>query len=99
MRDNTDAKIIKNKIPQNIISERSKILHCLSMVKKRKFYEKNIGDIKQVLIENIEDGLAHGHSENYIPVRLMGKRNDVNKIIPVKFIKIEEGEVIGEKQA
>ena len=54
--------------------------------------------IKQVLFESFEDGFIYGHSENYIPVRILGKRNEVNEIIPVKFIQIEYGEVIGERQ-
>ena len=98
IRDNTDAVKIKNKLPHNIISERSKLLRRLSIDKKWHFYEKNIGFVKQVLIENFEDGFLYGHSENYIPVRISGGPNDVNKILPIKLIQIEDGEVIGERQ-
>ena len=51
-----------------------------------------------MLIENFEDGFLYGHSENYIPVRISGGSNDVNKILPIKLIQIEDGEVIGERQ-
>ena len=74
------------------------MLHRLSIVKKRNFWENNIESVKQVLIENFEEGLLSGHSENYIPVRIFGKRNEVNEIIPVKFIQIEDGAMIGERQ-
>ena len=98
MRDNTDAVKIKDKIPQNIISERSKMLHRLSIVKKQKFYKNNIESVKQILIENFEDNFLIGHSENYIPVRISGSPNEVNEIIPVKLVQIEDGEMIGERQ-
>ena len=99
MRDNTDAVKIKDKIPQNIISERSKMLHHLSIVKKHNFYKNNIESVKQILIENFEDGFLIGHSENYIPVRISGSPNEVNEIIPVKLVQIEDGEMVGERQA
>jgi threonylcarbamoyladenosine tRNA methylthiotransferase MtaB len=98
IRKNTEAVLMNNKVPQDIISERSKMLHRLSIVKKRNFWENNIGSVKQVLIENFEEGFLYGHSENYIPVRILGKRNEVNEIIPVKFIQIEDGAMIGERQ-
>ena len=99
MRDNTDAVKIKDKIPQNIISERSKMLHRLSIVKKQNFYQYNIESVKQILIENFEDGFLIGYSENYIPVRISGSPNEVNEIIPVKLVQIEDGEMVGERQA
>ena len=98
MRDNTDAIKIKNKIPHDITSARSKILHRLSIEKKWHFYEKNIESVKQVLIETFEEGFLYGYSENYISVKISGKRNEVNEIIPIKLIQIEEGEMIGERQ-
>jgi len=98
MRDNTDAVKIKDKIPQNIISERSKMLHRLSIVKKQNFYKNNIESVKQILIENFEDGFLIGHSENYILVRISGSPNEVNEIIPVKLVQIEDGEMVGERQ-
>ena len=97
MRNNTDALKIKDKIPHEIISERSKILHRLSMVKKRHFYNNNIGSVKQVLFEYFENGLLFGHSENYIPVRISGSPKDVNEIIPVRLVQIEDCEVVGER--
>ena len=48
-RDNTEAVKIEPKVSQLTIAERSKILHRLSMKKKRQFYENNTGKIMQVL--------------------------------------------------
>ena len=99
MRENTDAVKIKFKILKNIILERSKMLHRLSIVKKQNFYKNNIESVKQILIENFEDGFLIGYSENYIPVRISGSPNEVNEIIPVKLVQIEDGEMVGERQA
>ena len=98
MRDNTEAVKIKDKIPHDIISKRSKMLRYLSMVKKKKFYNKIIGSVQQVLIESYEDGLIFGHTKNYVPVRISGIPNDINEIISVKLVQIKEGEMFGERQ-
>ena len=55
--------------------------------------------MQQVLIESYEDGLMWGYTKNYVPVRISGRPNDINKIIPVKLVAIEEGEMFGERQA
>ena len=50
-----------------------------------------------MLIENWEDGIISGHSENYIPIALKGNEDEVNQIIPVKLIRLEDGEMAGER--
>ena len=97
MRDNTDAVKIEIKTPQDIISKRSKILHRLSIEKKHQFYKNNIGNVKQILIEDCKDGFLFGHSENYIPVKIIGEPNDVNQILPIKLIQIKDDKMLGEK--
>ena len=94
-RDNTDAVIIEPKISQQTIAERSKILHHLSMKKKRQFYGKNTGKIRQVLFETYEEGILSGHSKNYVPVSIKGNEDEVNQIIPVKLVRLEDGEILG----
>jgi len=98
LRDNTYAANIKNKIQKDIISARSKILHRLSLLKKRYFYDQNIGSMRDILIENFENNILYGHSENYIPVRMSGKCNEVNEIIPVKLIQSKNGKMYGERE-
>ena len=96
-RDNTDAVKIEPKVSQQTIAERSKILHRLSMKKKRQFYENNTGKIKQVLFETYEEGILSGHSENYISVSIKGNEDKVNQIIPVKLVRLEDEEMIGKR--
>ncbi len=96
-RDNTDAVKIEPKVSPQTIAERSKILHRLSMKKKRQFYENNTGKIRQVLFETYEEGILSGHSENYISVSIKGNEDKVNQIIPVKLVRLEDGEMIGKR--
>lgn len=68
-RANTKALEFEGVVPQNVRSQRSKMLRILSEKKKRKFYSENLGNTATVLFEeDIEDGMMHGFTENYIRV-------------------------------
>src|SRR5688500_7164342 len=68
-RENTIASGMTGSVPRHERAERSKMLHILSDKKRRKFYEDNIGKESIVLFENdVEDGMMHGFTENYIRV-------------------------------
>lgn len=68
-RANTEAINMDNVVPQKIRNERSKMLRNLSEKKRRFFYEENLNTQRKVLFEeDIEDGLMHGFTENYIRV-------------------------------
>ena len=62
------------------------------------FYEENVGSIKKVLIENYDQKSISGHSENYIPVKIKGNAQDLNKIISVELLSIEDNYVVGRRQ-
>jgi threonylcarbamoyladenosine tRNA methylthiotransferase MtaB len=68
-RENTLAAALSGSVPKNIRAERSRMLHILSEKKRRKFYEQNLSNEAEVLFENdIEDGMMHGFTGNYIRV-------------------------------
>ena len=96
-RDNTDAIQIEPKVSQDIIVERSKLLHRLSIEKKRNFYKENLGSVRPVLFESYENGILTGHTDNYISVCINGHEKDVNQIIPVELIDLANGEVAGKR--
>jgi threonylcarbamoyladenosine tRNA methylthiotransferase MtaB len=83
-RENTLASTMEGVVPKHQRAERSRMLHILSDKKRRKFYEENLGREAVVLFENdIEGGMMHGFTENYI--RVMAKYdpilvNDLKKI-------------------
>jgi threonylcarbamoyladenosine tRNA methylthiotransferase MtaB len=68
-RENTLAASLPQSIPMKERNERSRMLHILSDKKRRAFYEDNLNKSFTVLFENdVEDGLMHGFTENYIRV-------------------------------
>ena len=68
-REKTIAANLPGSVPKSVRAERSKMLHILSDKKRRKFYEQNLMGEATVLFENdVEDGLMHGFTENYIRV-------------------------------
>ena len=68
-RENTPAASMSGAVPANKRAERSRMLHILSDKKRRKFYEDNLGRTSSVLFENdVENGLMHGFTENYVRV-------------------------------
>ncbi len=68
-RENTIAASLPGAVAMKDRAERSRMLHILSDKKRRAFYEKNVGSARTVLFENdIEDGMMHGFTENYIRV-------------------------------
>ena len=68
-RDNTLAATMPDVVSAKDRAERSRMLHVLSDKKRRKFYEEHIGNEFTVLFENdVENGMMHGFTENYIRV-------------------------------
>ncbi len=96
-RENTLANLMADQNSELIISERSKELQSLSIIKKQQFYKNSIGIKSKVLIESFKDGFLYGLSENYIPMKIIGNKREINKIIPVQLLKIQDENVIGER--
>jgi threonylcarbamoyladenosine tRNA methylthiotransferase MtaB len=68
-RANTDAIEMDGVVPMKDRNKRSKMLRSLSEKKRRKFYEDNLGGQFTVLFEeDVEDGMMHGFTENYVRV-------------------------------
>ncbi len=90
-RDNTPAKTLNKKVSSKERNRRSKMLRNLSLKKKRKFYEEHIGQNFQVLFENdIEEGMMHGFTNNYIRVRAKYDPILINELVEVKLTGIDE---------
>src|SRR5690606_1915507 len=79
-------------------ADRSKMLHILSDKKRRKFYQDHLGTEASVLFENdVEDGMMHGFTENYIRVTAPYDPALVNEVQRVKLDVInEKGLVVAE---
>lgn len=88
-RDNTLAAGMPGSVPSKERAERSKMLHILSDKKRRKFYGNHAGTEAYVLFENdVENGLMHGFTENYIRVAAKYDPILINEIKRVKLTAI-----------
>jgi threonylcarbamoyladenosine tRNA methylthiotransferase MtaB len=95
-RDNTLAATLPEKVPHHARSERSKMLHILSEKKRRHFYTANLGGSFTALFENdIEDGMMHGWTENYIRVSAKYDPMLINELKPVRLTHITGKGVVG----
>jgi threonylcarbamoyladenosine tRNA methylthiotransferase MtaB len=90
-RENTPAAEMQGSVPGSQRADRSKMLHILSDKKRRKFYEENLGKEATVLFENdIENGMMHGFTENYIRVTAKYDPVLVNELKHVKLLTIND---------
>jgi threonylcarbamoyladenosine tRNA methylthiotransferase MtaB len=90
-RDNTLAATMDNVVTPKDRAERSKMLHILSEKKRRKFYENHVNHEFTVLFENdIENGMMHGFTENYIRVTAKYDPILINEVKKVKLTAINE---------
>ncbi|MBL7849430.1 MAG: tRNA (N(6)-L-threonylcarbamoyladenosine(37)-C(2))-methylthiotransferase MtaB [Cyclobacteriaceae bacterium] len=96
-RENTLAATMPDPVPQNVRNERSRMLHILSDKKRRAFYEQNVGSARTVLFEkDIEDGMIHGFTENYVRVAVPADEELINQLRVVRIGEISQtGVAIG----
>jgi threonylcarbamoyladenosine tRNA methylthiotransferase MtaB len=90
-RDNTEAATMKNVVPMNVRSKRSKMLRGLSVKKRRAFYESQIGTNRTVLFEGEnKEGYIHGFTENYVKVKTPWNPELVNTLHEINLTRIDE---------
>jgi threonylcarbamoyladenosine tRNA methylthiotransferase MtaB len=90
-RENTLAAEMPNPVHSKERVERSKMLHILSDKKRRAFYEQHIGQKYSVLFENdIENGMMHGFTENYIRVAAQYDPILINELKKIRITSINE---------
>ncbi len=90
-RDNTLAVKMKDVVPKNVRSKRSKMLRGLSVKKRRAFYESQLKTKKTVLFEGEnKEGYIHGFTENYVKVKTPWNPELVNTLHNVVLSKIDD---------
>jgi len=95
-RPNTEAVLMDGVVPLKVRHKRSKMLRGLSVKKRRAFYETQIGNTLNVLLESDnKDGFMHGFTENYVKVKTPFNKDLINTIQQVRLKKIDiDGNVI-----
>ena len=90
-RANTEAIKIKDKVDKLTRSKRSKILRSLSVKKRRRFYQSQLGKNHEVLFESEnKKGYITGFTENYIRVRMPWDPILADTLLKVKLDRIDE---------
>lgn len=90
-RENTLAVGMPGSVPPGQRHDRSKMLHILSDKKRRAFYEANVGQTRSVLFENdIEAGMMHGFTDNYVRVAAKYDPILINSIKKVRITAIND---------
>lgn len=90
-RANTLAAEMDEIVPMKTRHERSKMLRNLSEKKRRMFYENNLSGSATVLFEDdVENGLIHGFTENYVRVAAKFDPMLVNELKQVQLVNINE---------
>lgn len=97
-RENTVAEKLPNKVDVKDKKERAEELQKLreDMVRLRreKYIDKNL----KVLVEEIKEDYAFGHTENYIKIKMNRENVVVGNIYEVLLKKVEKELLVGEKK-
>ena len=90
-RANTQALEMDGIVPIKERQRRSNMLRTLSEKKKRYFYEQHTGNSQTVLFEDdIEDGMMHGFTENYIRIKAKYDPVLINETKTVQMVRVDE---------
>ncbi|MFP4498333.1 MAG: tRNA (N(6)-L-threonylcarbamoyladenosine(37)-C(2))-methylthiotransferase MtaB [Vulcanimicrobiota bacterium] len=94
----TKAAGLKGFVTGDVKRERLNLLMELREIKIKKYLDKFLNRNLEILVEQeVKPGLMMGHTGNYLPVVLPGKKQLVNEFIKVNIIKRMEDRLYGEK--
>lgn len=94
-RANTPATEMGDPVPMNIRRERNEMLRILSEKKKRAFYEKNLGSVRNVLWEQSKkEGVMTGFTNNYVKVQAPLNTQMIGGIQEVTLHEIGEDSLV-----
>lgn len=94
-REGTPAAKIPSKVPKHIRKERAGRLRELGKKQEQKLFERSLGTEAMVLVERArDDGTAHGHSEQFIPVTIESAAK-AGDMVPVVLSGIKDGCMTG----
>ena len=96
-REGTRAVELREQVPEHIKAHRHKQMEALAQKSQQLFLEKQVGTIQSVLIEKpTSEFFVHGHTKNYVEVRILGAELPRHSMVDVKIIKAENGYCLGE---
>ncbi len=84
-RSGTPAAVMAGQIPESVKHERVKILSQLETSIRRRILERQNGRVLDVLFESYHDGIASGHTKNFIEVACPSPRPLSGLELPVRI--------------
>jgi len=85
-RANTPAAEMEGAVPMEVRRRRNDMLTILSHKKRRYFYEKHIGQVREVLFEHSRtSGLMSGFTDNYIKIETTLQPEWINQVLPMRL--------------
>ncbi len=101
-RPHTVAAALGGHVSKKRKGERAAVLRKLGARKKMEFYRKNLGSVRELLVERREDrsGLWHGVTDNYISTLLAGSEREEgmkNRIVRVRLLEMQDRIVLAER--
>jgi len=88
-RPGTLAAELPEQIPSQLASQRAGEITALTTASREEFLCSRIGKTYPVLFETIGEGLAHGHTPCYTPVRVSAHGDISNQILSVRVTALE----------
>ena len=98
IRKGTKAEGMEGHLSDKVKEERATIIKKISAEKMNEFLQRNLGTIREVLIEKRPDkhtGKLKGLTENYINVIVENGTNEFNTLQQVKLEKIQNDKMYG----
>jgi threonylcarbamoyladenosine tRNA methylthiotransferase MtaB len=92
VRKGTRAERMDGQIPEKEKTRRSEVIRMLAEAEKMKYRTRMLGKTQTVLVEKINDGIAQGYGENYIPVKFPAGQIETNQFVKVKLLDVENSE-------
>lgn len=96
-RKNTPAAAMRNQVPEETKHRRCAELAQLRNDIRKNVNEKYVGRVLPVLIETYENGIASGHTPNFLEVKVPLESNCHGQIINVKIISSDADFCYGER--
>ena len=85
VRKGTRAERLENHVPEKVKNERSMQVRELSEENKRNYLSSFIGRSQNVLVEKVDQGIAGGYGQHYIPVRFKAAGTEKNTVHSIKI--------------
>ena len=94
-RSGTEADAMPNQVPEQIKKNRVKQITDLQIEIRREILKQQIGRVLPVLIETISDGVAFGHTPNFIEVSFPLENACHAEICNVQILDADDDKCIG----